>query len=113
MKLGRTLWWVSRTLLWIFIGAALATVVATGRFWWQQPVNGPVFEGKTPEALSEKLDAYGKRADELDKLLALLLGLSTIYAIALGLSAYQQLKDSADKLEDLRKEAQEKINQLP
>ena len=113
MKSGRTLWFVSRTLLWIFIGAALATVIAAGRFWWQQPVNGPVLKGKTPEALSEKLDLYDKRAEELDKLLALLLGLSTIYAIALSLSAYQQLKDSADKLEDLRKEAQDKINQLP
>lgn len=110
---SRVLWLVSRTLLLILLGAALATLWVTGRFWWQQQANHPPASGTTLEALKEKLEAYDKRADELEKLLALLLGVSTIYAIALGFSAYQQLKDSADKLENLRETAQAKIDQLP
>ena len=106
-------WVVARLLLFIFLGVALATVIITARFWWQQPANGPLSGAATPEAIKEKLEAYDKRADELEKLLELLLGVSTIYAIALGLSAYQQLKDSADKLEELSKDAQKKIDQLP
>jgi tetratricopeptide (TPR) repeat protein len=107
-------WWVaSRLLLFILLGVALATVVITARFWWQQPANRPTSGTATPEAMKEKLEAYDKRADELEKLLELLLGVSTIYAVALGLSAYQQLKDSADKLEDLSKDAQKKIDELP
>src|SRR5208282_3024537 len=104
-------WWVaSRLLLFILLGVALATVVITARFWWQQPANRPIGGAATPDALKEKLEEYDKRADELEKLLELLLGVSTIYAVALGLSAYQQLKDSADKLEDLSKDAQKKID---
>lgn len=107
------LWWAVSIVLWISLGISLATVVATWSFYWQQQENRPVAVTTTPEALKEKLDAYDKRADELEKLISLLLGLSTIYAIALGLSAYQQLKDSADKLENLTKEARSKIDKLP
>lgn len=110
---SRVLWVLSRTLLLVLLGAALATLWVTGRFWWQQQANLAPPSGTTLEALKEKLEAYDKRADELEKLLALLLGVSTIYAIALGFSAYQQLKDSAEKLEDLRENAQAKIDQLP
>ena len=104
-------WWFALLpiLLYVLLGVSLATVVITGRFWWQQQANRPTGGGATPEALKEKLEAYDKRADELERLLTLLLGLSTIYAIALGLSAYQQLKDSTDKLEKLTDKAEEKI----
>jgi hypothetical protein len=109
----RLFWILSRSLLLILLGVSLATVVVAGRFWWQQQTNGAPGGVATPDALREKLDAYGERADELEKLLTLLLGVSTIYAIALGLSAYQQLKDSTDKLQALTDKAEREIGQLP
>ena len=113
MRTQKRKWWLfSRILLCILLGISLATVVITGRFWWQQQANGPTGSAATPEALKEKLEFYDKRADELEKLLTLLLGVSTIYAIALGLSAYQQMKDSADSLKNLRKEAEKEIDEF-
>ncbi len=108
-------WWsaVPQKLLYVLLGVSLATLVITFWFWGQQWANLPTGSVATPEALKEKLEAYDKRADELEKLLALLLGVSTIYAIALGFSAYQQLKDSTDKLEKLSDKAEKKIEQLP
>jgi hypothetical protein len=107
------LWTVARSLLFILLGITVATLVVTGRFWWQQEVHRAPTGASTADAVKEKLDAYSERADELEKLLSLLLGVSTIYAIALGLSAYQQLKDSTDKLEALSSKAEDEIRQLP
>jgi tetratricopeptide (TPR) repeat protein len=109
----RHYWLACQLLLYTLLGVCLSTVVVTGRFWWQEQHNRPLGNAATLVELKDKLEAYDKRADDLEKLLTLLLGVSTIYAIALGLSAYQQLKDSAEKLEGLRKEAQKKIDQLP
>ena len=109
----RHYWLACQLLLYMLLGVCLSTVVVTGRFWWQEQHNRPLGNAATPVELKDKLEAYDKRADDLEKLLTLLLGVSTIYAIALGLSAYQQLKDSADKLEVLRQDAQSKIDQLP
>src|SRR5579862_2092512 len=94
----RHYWLACQILLYTLLGACLATVVVTGRFWWQEQHNRAQGSAATAGDLKDKLEAYEKRADDLEKLLTLLLGVSTIYAIALGLSAYQQLKDSADKL---------------
>jgi hypothetical protein len=60
------------------------------------------------ELLKEKLETYSKRADDLQKLISILLGLSTIYAIVLAVGAYtsvqsnlQQAEKSIAKLESL------------
>jgi tetratricopeptide (TPR) repeat protein len=104
---------ITRVLLYILLGISLAMVITAGAFWWQLPANQPTRVTATAENLKEKLEAYDKRADELEKLVTLLLGVSTIYAVALSLSAYQQLKDSADKLESLKKDAEKEIDRLP
>jgi len=97
----RTRWLIGRILLCILLVVSLATVVVTGRFWWQQQANRPTGSAATPEALKEKLEAYDKRADELERLLTLLLMVSTVYAIALGFSAYRQLKDAEKEIDRL------------
>lgn len=44
---------------------------------------------------------YGKRADDIQRLITVLLTLSTIYGIALAVNAYTQVKDSAQKVDKL------------
>jgi tetratricopeptide (TPR) repeat protein len=51
--------------------------------------------------LKERLDLYAKRADDIEHLLSVLLAISTVYAIALGVNAYAQLKESSAKMEKL------------
>jgi tetratricopeptide (TPR) repeat protein len=64
------------------------------------------------EVLKIKIDAYEKRAEDLEKLTALLTGLSVLYALALGVTSYiglqnslQQAKAIGDELEALRTKA--------
>jgi hypothetical protein len=64
------------------------------------------------ERLKERLEAYEKRINELKELAAVLLGVSTIYGIALGLSSYfgmqqavEQAKASAAQIETMRQQA--------
>ncbi len=108
----RVFWIVSRSLLLVLLGVSVATVVVAGRFWWQR-TNRDSAGAATPSALKDEFNAYSERADELEKLLTLLLGISTIYAIALALSAYQQLKDSTDKIEAVSDKADREIRELP
>ena len=63
--------------------------------------------------LREKLDAYEKRTEDLKTLTALLLGLSTLYAISLGIGSYlgvqdatTRAKDSIDSVDKKRDEAE-------
>jgi len=51
------------------------------------------------QGLKEKLDNYGKRADDLQKLISLLLGVSTIYAVVLGISAYTSVQSNLKQSE--------------
>ncbi|HKP47513.1 MAG TPA: hypothetical protein VJT50_13015 [Pyrinomonadaceae bacterium] len=74
---------------------------------------------ETEQILKQKLDAYTERADGLQKLISLLLGLSTIYAIALAFSAYtsvktniEQSQKSVDKLETLLKELPSQLDDI-
>lgn len=46
------------------------------------------------DIVKEKLDSYSKRADDLQKLLSLLLTLTTIYTVALALSAYTSVQNN-------------------
>jgi len=58
------------------------------------------------DALKEKLEGYNKRADDLQRLLTVLVGFSTIYAAALTLFALKQAHDSADELQKLTLKAE-------
>lgn len=71
------------------------------------------------QVLKEKLDAYNKRADDLQKAASLLLGLSTIYAIVLAFSAYtsvqnnlQQADKSIARLEGLLQELPRNLKEV-
>lgn len=64
--------------------------------------------------LKEKLDNYSKRADDLQKLISLLLTLTTLYALVLAVSAYtgvhlnlKQAQEGIDRLDKLVAEHQE------
>ena len=50
--------------------------------------------GSDVEVLKAKLDSYSRQADDLQKLLTLLLTLTTIYTITLAVSAYKTVKDN-------------------
>lgn len=105
-------WCLIGILLLVLAGVSLATVVVTSRFWWQQELNGPPASSTTLSELDEKLQTLDERADELEKLVTLLLGVSTIYAIALALNAYQQMKDSKVEIRQQLKESKEEIDKF-
>ncbi|PYS25066.1 MAG: hypothetical protein DMF72_02865 [Acidobacteria bacterium] len=104
-------------LLLLVIASALVLVIIGS---WPRPITpitilpGPTASsGENQETLKERVENYSKRTDELQKIASLLLGLSTIYAIALGISAYtsvqanvDQAKNSVNKLETLTNEFQ-------
>jgi tetratricopeptide (TPR) repeat protein len=62
--------------------------------------------------LKEKLDNYSKRADELQKVGSLLLGLSTIYAITLGIAAYTSVQGNIDQAKRIVEEAKDWVKKL-
>jgi hypothetical protein len=70
------------------------------------------------EVLDVKIDEYNKRAEDLEKLTALLTGLSVLYALALGVTSYiglqnslQQAKAIGDELEALRAKAVKQLDE--
>ncbi len=64
------------------------------------------------EGLKEKLDSYSKRTDELQKMTSLLLGLSTIYAIVLGISAYTSVQANLDQAKKSVERADRSVDKL-
>jgi len=69
--------------------------------WWPTSTSAPLGTvapitnlTDAEQALKEKLDGYSKRADDLQKLLSLLLTLTTIYTIVLGVSAYASVQNN-------------------
>jgi Tfp pilus assembly protein PilF len=62
------------------------------------------------QLLKEELDDYSRKVDDLQRLLTLLVGFSTIYAIALALSALKEATDTQNKLKDLRGQAEKSGN---
>jgi tetratricopeptide (TPR) repeat protein len=57
------------------------------------------------KAFGDKLESYDKRADNLERILSLLIAFSTIYAAVLALGAVRDANESKDKLERIQKEA--------
>jgi len=64
------------------------------------------------ELLKAKLETYSKRADDLEKLASLLVGLSTVYAIALAVSAYTSVQGNIEQSKALVEEAKQSITKL-
>lgn len=95
---------------WVLVGASLPAIVLAGGGSWgvSQGVRLSIVTTRSGELagdVKDKLEAYEKRADDLEKLLSLLVAMTAVYGIALGLTAYVQAKDSADKLDRLTAEA--------
>ncbi|PYP89099.1 MAG: hypothetical protein DMG65_14085 [Candidatus Angelobacter sp. Gp1-AA117] len=107
-------------LLGILTGIGAVAIWTSGVLWWPLRTKpAATTTSNEGESYKEKLELYGKRADDLERLLSLLLAGSTIYALAVGYNAYQQSKDTTKKLEDLEKdlkdlksEAEKHIEQL-
>jgi tetratricopeptide (TPR) repeat protein len=67
-------------------------------------------------ALKEQIDAYSNRVDSLDKMITILVGLSTLYAVALGVTSYlnvnqvlEQSRSTAAQVEKMRGEIAESL----
>jgi hypothetical protein len=87
---------------------ALATALVVGFIFGRAPlsssspsvaVSSPMAVADSEQILKEKLENYSKRADDLQKLISLLLALTTIYAIALAASAYVSVQSNLQQAE--------------
>ena len=91
--------------------ACLALVVVDS--WPLTPVSSQTSPTSDKETIfKDKLDGYGKRADDLQKMATLILGLSTIYAIALGLSAYTSVQANLEQAEKSVSKADQSLAKL-
>jgi hypothetical protein len=66
---------------------------------------------ETQEVLKEKLESYNKRADDLQKVTSLLLGLSAIYAIVLAVSAYAAVQSNLEQAKTSISEAKASVSE--
>jgi archaellum component FlaC len=96
--------------LWVLAGVSVSALILGGGFWWEvtegrrYSLVGPR-SNELAQDVKNKLEGYEKRADDLEKLLSLLVGLTAVYGLVLGLNAYVQAKESADKLDKIRADA--------
>lgn len=106
----------------ILVLACVATFVVTvGRDLWlavqRQPQISPVSVNDQEQIVKGKIDAYDKRAEDLQKLISFLIGLSVLYTLALGVTSYLglqqtllQAQETAGKMESLRREAEQELS---
>ena len=111
-------------ILCILVFACVAIFVVTvGRDLWvgTHTTSGGLLQGTTPLSLSDqeqilksKIESYDKHAEDLQKLISFLIGLSVLYTLALGVTSYlglqqtlQQAQGTADKMEHLRSESEQ------
>jgi tetratricopeptide (TPR) repeat protein len=90
--------------LWTVLLAGIALLIIVGMFWWQawSLSNKPPTEiqrsvGSEQEALEKTLDAYKTQVDDLERLVTLLIGLSSFYALVLGVSSYLTVQPFIDR----------------
>ena len=85
------------SILWFLMVMTLGLFIVAGSVVWSGIRNRPgdfvaQLKVMTPadaeQTLKERLENYSKQADDLQKLASILIGLGTIYTIALGLSSY-------------------------
>jgi preprotein translocase subunit SecG len=69
--------------------------------------------------VKDKLDSYKVQADDLQRLVSLLVVFSSLYTLVLGVSSYlsaqgliKQSEDNAKRIEDLRLDLEENISDL-
>lgn len=86
----------------------LVTALVIGFILGRAPVSSPpspvavsstTTVADNEQILKEKLENYSKRADDLQKLISLLLALTTIYAVALAASAYASVQSNLQQAE--------------
>jgi hypothetical protein len=105
--------WASFGALWTILLCGVALLTIVGMFWWQAwnaPLSGTgVYQHSVDaqqRALEKTLDAYKTQADDLQRLISLLIGLSSFYALVLGVSSYF----TAQHFVDRSKESSEQID---
>jgi tetratricopeptide (TPR) repeat protein len=95
--------------------AAACLLLALDLFWestqWTRYVEVPAPPrdlSQQEKSLREKLNFYEKSADEQKTLASLILGLSTLYGLALGIGAYVDMKESRDRADKIFDQITEK-----
>ncbi len=104
-------------LIGLVLGIGCTALWASGVLWWPLDHRVLVEADKTTldqelQGYKDRLEFFGKRADDLERLLTLLLAGSTIYALAVAYNGFQQAKDAKDKLDGLKTEAQKEVDRL-
>jgi len=69
-------------------------------------------QANADDALKERVENYNKRVDELQKTASLLLGLSTIYAIVLAVSAYASVQANLEQAKNSVAKADSSLERL-
>jgi len=64
------------------------------------------------EALEAKFQSYSDRADDLQKLIGVLVGLSSLYAVVLGLSSYVSAQSAQQALQKMESDATASLSGL-
>jgi len=76
---------------------------------------GPITTDATAaatEALEAKFQSYSDRADDLQKLIGVLVGLSSLYAVVLGLSSYVSAQSAQQALQRMESDAKDSLKTL-
>jgi tetratricopeptide (TPR) repeat protein len=113
-------------ILFILIFSCVAIFVAfVGRDLWneiERPTSflsqqsSPLSVSDKEQIIAAKITSYDKRAEDLEKLISFLIGLSVLYTLALGVTSYlglqqmlQQAQGTADKMEAIRCKAEQEL----
>lgn len=109
----------------LLVGFVVVSLMLILFLCWPRPVEpiSNVSSGMTlaekEAAFKEKVESYSKRVDDLQRISSVLLGLATVYAIALGLSAYASVQanlahaeKTAEKAEGLVSKADQSAQTL-
>src|SRR5204862_4947851 len=99
--------WAPLFLLGTVIGSSVVLFVI---IWPKQPPS--LNYNPSADAVKERLELYGKRADEIQRVLSILLGASAIYGFALALSAYAQVRQLTDQAKSQVKDSTQEIDKL-
>src|SRR5215469_5194753 len=123
---------VTMLLVLLVLGGCGIVIVAVV-LWWPglighfihpaAPITSSMNATQAELAMSEQLKNYSERVSDLEKLISVLLGLSTIYSIALGLSSWATVQSNLQQAEtwikgqealisNLQDQAEESVQEL-